>query len=697
MKNTQQNPAGHTAEQSAGKLYSVILPQSSDSGRAPAAAGETPQPRAAQKPKRKTAPKKDNPSVDAPAEKAGKLSAEAPAGRKTKPAAGAPAEKTAVRAASKKKPTAAEKPASKPPLISYARNRSEKSEAAHASKPRQSRQNGKSRASTLRIIPLGGIEEVGKNITAYEYKQDIIIVDCGLEFPDDELFGVDIVIPDFSYLISNRSRVRGIFITHGHEDHIGGLPYLLRELEVPIYGTKLTLGLIKAKLKESAIVNPDMVVIEPGQTISLGDFTVEPIHVNHSIPDAVGYAISCPVGTVVYTGDFKIDYTPITDKIIDLNRFAALGREGVLALLVDSTNAERPGYTPTERRVSLAINNLIHGAGKRRIIIASFASNIQRIQQIIDLASSVGRKVALSGRSMINYTEIAAELGYLKFDKDLLVDISEIPRYRDDELLIITTGSQGEPLSALSRMAAGSHRQVTVSDNDLIIISANPIPGNEKSVGKIVNALLKKGSEVIYESMYDVHVSGHACQEEIKTIIDLVKPQYYIPVHGEYKHLYKNAGLARLMGLDDKHIIIPEIGRVLEFSADGKLLTEETVPAGRVLVDGIGVGDVGNVVLRDRKQLSEDGMIVAVLSVDSNTGEIISGPDIISRGFVYVKESERLIEDAKDLIVRCAAQSWKSSRGDLSVMKTKVREALNEYMYGKTKRSPMVLPVIIGI
>lgn len=548
----------------------------------------------------------------------------------------------------------------------------------------------------LKIIPLGGIEEVGKNITAYEYKQDIIIVDCGLKFPDDELLGVDIVIPDFSYLVANKSKIRGIFVTHGHEDHIGGLPYLLRDIDVPIYATMLTIGLIKAKLSEVAINNANLVVIKPGQIIKTGEFTIEPINVNHSIPDAVSFAITTPIGTVVQTGDFKIDYTPISDKIIDLKRFGEIGRSGVLALLADSTNAERTGYTPTERKVGAALNSLISGAGNKRIIIASFASNLQRIQQIADLAKSVGRKIALSGRSMINYTEIASELGYLNIDKDIVVDISEISRYSDDKLIILTTGSQGEPLSALSRMAAGSHRQVTISSNDLIIISANPIPGNETSVNKIINALLKKGSEVIYESMYEVHVSGHACQEELKTMIDLVSPQYYIPVHGEYKHLSKNAKLASSMGLADKNIIIPEIGRVIEFTQNGVKLGE-VVPSGRVLVDGLGVGDVGNVVLRDRKHLAQDGLIVAVVSVDSNTGEIISGPDVISRGFVYVKESEQLIDGARDIIVKAINQSWLSNEMDWAAMKSKVRESLNEYMYVKTKRSPMILPVIMAI
>lgn len=550
----------------------------------------------------------------------------------------------------------------------------------------------------IKISFLGGLNEVGKNMTLFEYGEDMFLVDCGLAFPDQDMLGVDLVLPDFTYVERNADRIRGIVITHGHEDHIGGLPYLLKVLNVPVYGTNLTIGLIQGKLREHGLLNSATLnVIKPGDVITLGGFTVEAIHVNHSIPDALGLAIRCEGGTIVHTGDFKIDTTPIDGGMMDLGRLAEIGQEGVLCLMSDSTNAERPGFTESERKVGESFETLFRKAGNNRIIVATFSSNIHRVQQIMNVAESLGRKVALVGRSLENVVNISAELGYLNIPEGIVIDINMINRYPADKLVIITTGSQGEPMSALTRMAFSDHRKVEIHPNDYVIISATPIPGNEKTVSRVVNELMKLGADVVYERMYDVHVSGHACQEEIKTIIDLVKPQYYIPVHGEYKHLYKNAGLARLMGLDDKHIIIPEIGRVLEFSADGKLLTEETVPAGRVLVDGIGVGDVGNVVLRDRKQLSEDGMIVAVLSVDSNTGEIISGPDIISRGFVYVKESERLIEDAKDLIVRCAAQSWKSSRGDLSVMKTKVREALNEYMYGKTKRSPMVLPVIMGI
>ncbi len=571
--------------------------------------------------------------------------------------------------------------------------------AAVAKVATNKKKNAKAPAGeTLRIIPLGGLGEVGKNMTVYEYAGDIIIVDCGLKFPDDELLGVDIVIPDFTYLLNNRSRIRGMVITHGHEDHIGALPYFLRDISIPVYATKLTIGLIKAKFKEfPEITGLNLNVISFGQTIKLGAFSLESINVNHSIPDATAFAITCGAGTVIHTGDFKIDYTPISDRVINLPRFGEYGEKGVLALLTDSTNAERPGYTHTERTVGNTFDMLVNKAQRQRIIIASFASNIQRIQQIFNVASRNGRKVALSGRSVINYTEIAAELGYLKINEGVLIDISEINKYRDDQLIIITTGSQGEPLSALSRMAAGTHRQVSITPNDIIIISATPIPGNETSVNKTINSLLKLGSEVIYESMYDVHVSGHACQEEIKTMIDLVHPKYYIPIHGEYKHLMKNARLAEDMGIDKNNIIIPEIGNVISLSAAGCASGAETVPSGRVLVDGIGVGDVGSIVLRDRKHLAQDGLIVAVVSLDSKTGELISGPDIISRGFVYVREAEQLMEEARRTIVELLGRSSVTSVRDWPEIKIKIREALSELMYQRTKRSPMILPVIMEV
>ncbi len=551
---------------------------------------------------------------------------------------------------------------------------------------------------SLRITPLGGIGEVGKNMTLYECHGDAFIVDCGLMFPDDELFGVDIVIPDFTYALSRKEHIRGLIITHGHEDHIGAIPYFLRELDIPIYGSKLTIGLIKSKLEEFGLANSAKLrVVEIGDTVNFGCMKVETIRVNHSIPGAMALAIKTPFGTVVQTGDFKVDYTPVFDKTIDLVRFGQLGSEGVLALLSDSTNVERQGNSVTESNVGNALELLFSRAEGKRLIIASFASNIQRVQQIIDLAKRHGRKVALSGRSMINYTEIARELGYLKIDDDLLVSIDDIKRCRPSDLIIITTGSQGEPMSALSRMAAGTHKQVSIGKDDMIIISATPIPGNEKSVTRIINELLKLGSDVIYESMYETHASGHACQDELKLMMQLTKPEYFVPVHGEYKHLVKHANLAKSLGIDEKKVIIPEIGRVIEITKNG-VSCGRTVPSGRVLVDGLGVGDVGSVVLRDRKHLSQDGLLVVVATVDLDAHEIISGPDMISRGFVFVKDSEPLMVEARQLIretleTYCADPN-KRGRGDV---KMKIREELSRMMYQRTKRSPMILPVIMEI
>ncbi|MEA4911135.1 MAG: RNase J family beta-CASP ribonuclease [Oscillospiraceae bacterium] len=555
----------------------------------------------------------------------------------------------------------------------------------------------KVRDDALRIIPLGGIGEVGKNMTMYECRGDAFIVDCGLMFPDDELFGVDIVIPDFSYAVSRKEHIRGLIITHAHEDHIGAIPYFLRELDVPIYGSKLTIGLIKSKLGEFGLAeSAKLRVIEIGDTLQFGCMQVETVRVNHSIPGAMAVAIKTPFGTVVQTGDFKVDYTPVFDETIDLVRFGQLGSDGVLALLSDSTNVERPGNSVTESNVGNALEMLFSRAEGKRLIIASFASNIQRVQQIIDLAKRHGRKIALSGRSMINYTQIARELGYLKLEDDILVNIDDIRRYKPNDLIIITTGSQGEPMSALSRMSAGTHKQVSIGKDDMIIISATPIPGNEKSVTRIINELLKLGSDVIYESMYETHASGHACQDELKLMMQLTKPRYFIPVHGEYKHLVKHANLAKSLGIPEKNVIIPEIGRVIEFSADG-VTTAQTVPSGRVLVDGLGVGDVGSVVLRDRKHLSQDGLLVVVASVDMETHEIISGPDMISRGFVFVKESDELMADARRA-VRNILENYvaadKKGRGDV---KMKIREELGRMMFQRTKRSPMILPVIMEI
>ena len=518
-----------------------------------------------------------------------------------------------------------------------------------------------------------------------------------MAFPDEETPGIDIVIPDFTYLIKNKDKIKGLVLTHGHEDHIGAIPYLLKNFNVDIYGTRLTLGLVEGKLKEHKLLDTAKLnVVKPGDEITLGNIKVEFIHVNHSIPDAVGLAIKTPAGTIVQTGDFKIDTTPIDDRVIDLTRFAEIGRKGVLALLSDSTNAERPGYTMSERIVGESFSNLFKKAGKSRIIIATFSSNIHRIQQIIDAAVNYGRKVAVSGRSMLNVVNVASELGYLNLPDNVLIDIEQIKRYQPEQLVIITTGSQGEPLSALHRMAFSDHRNVEIMPDDMIIISATPIPGNEKLVGKVINELMKRGANVVYEKMYDVHVSGHACQEELKLLMSLVKPKYFIPVHGEQKHLYKHAQLAATMGIKKENILITSIGNVVELTANS-IKTVETVPAGRVLVDGLGVGDVGSIVLRDRKHLAEDGIIIVAITMDSVTGEIVSGPDVVSRGFVYVKESEELMSDVTTVAEDTLERLYMQNVRDWNVIKNRVRDAVSKYLYEQTRRSPMVLPIIMEI
>ena len=557
---------------------------------------------------------------------------------------------------------------------------------------------GTNNGQMLKIIPLGGIGEIGKNMTVYQCCGDSFIVDVGLSFPDDELFGVDIVIPDFTHIEEILPSVRGVVITHAHEDHIGALPYFLKNFNIPIYGTKLTIGLIKAKLEEHKLVETTKFnVIKAGQTVKFGCMSAEAIRVNHSIPDSIALAVRTPAGMVIQTGDFKIDYTPVYGDTIDLTRFAQLGSEGVLALLSDSTNAEKPGSSVTESNVGHALENLVNRAENKRLIIASFASNIQRIQQIIDLAQHHGRKIALSGRSMINYTEIALDLGYLKAEDDVIINIEDVNKYRSSDVIIVTTGSQGEPMSALSRMAAGSHRQINISSEDMIIISATPIPGNEKTINKVINDLLKLGSDVYYESMYETHASGHACQDELKLIIKLTKPKFFIPVHGEYKQLIKHAGVAKTVGVPQANVLIPEIGRVMEFK-NGSARLGSTVTAGRVLVDGFGVGDVGNTVLRDRKHLSQDGLMAVIVCLDPDSREIISGPDIISRGFVYVKEAEDLLDEAKEL-VRSILDRWSGAEGKFgrNDLKLRIREELSKLMYQRTKRSPMVLPVIMEV
>ena len=548
----------------------------------------------------------------------------------------------------------------------------------------------------IKVYFLGGLNEIGKNFTLYECQGDMVIVDCGLSFPDEDMPGVDSVIPDFAFVEKNRERIRGVVITHGHEDHIGAVPYLMKKLNVPVYGTALTIGLIEGKLKEHNLSSANLHVTPAGSHIQLGCMDVELIHVNHSIADAVALAIHSPAGTIVHTGDFKIDMTPAEGAMIDLCRFAELGKEGVLALLADSTNAERPGYTQTEQTVNNSLDSLFMRAEGKRIIVATFASSISRVQMIINCAVKYGRKVALSGRSMVNVMGIASELGYLHIPDGVLIDLNLINRYEPGQLVLITTGSQGEPMSALTRMAFSDHRQVAINPNDFIIISARPIPGNEKTVGAVVDELLKQDCTVIYESMYDVHVSGHACQEELKMMQALTKPKYFIPVHGEQKHLRKHAGLAMAMGRPRENIFIGDIGNVLELSEEHMKQLPD-VPAGDVLVDGLGVGDVGSIVLRDRKHLSEDGLIVAVCSIDAQSGKVVSGPDIVSRGFVYVRESEALMDEARDLVYNTLEECAREHVRDWSGMKQRIKDELSRFLYQKTRRSPMILPIIMEV
>ena len=643
-----------------------------------------------------------NKTIEQPAEKAAKQSR----GRRPqqrKPAAAQSAKKTGQprqsRAPKSEKAQNTEKTAQKAPAKSAPKQVEKAADVVRRTfqrRPRQSAKQGGA-AVPVHLYPLGGLGEVGKNITLYECGQDMIMVDCGLVFPDSDMFGIDLVIPDFTFAVQNKDRIRGVIITHGHEDHIGSLPYLLKEFNVPVYATRLTIGLIKNKLEEHGLLgSTKLVEITPRRKFKLGCFTIEPIHVNHSIPDAVAFAIECPAGVILHTGDFKVDYTPISGGPTDLATIAEYGQRGVLALLADSTNAERPGFTATEHKVGEAFATLFRRAEKKRIIIATFASNVYRIQQIIDLAVAAGRRVAVSGRSMVNNTEMAMELGYLHVPEGVLIDIDEIDRFPPEKVVLITTGSQGEPLSALSRMASGSHRQVHVGEGDFIIISATPIPGNEKMVTKVVNGLLLLGAEVIYERMYDVHVSGHACQEEQKLMLTLAKPQYFLPVHGEYKHLKKHAQTAEAVGIDPKNIYIGANGEHIILSKDAMKIGEP-VPAGAVMVDGLGVGDVGNVVMRDRRHLSEDGLVIVVAAVQSTTGKLVSGPDIVSRGFVYVRESEHLIDGAreqvKDLFTRLEAEHVR----DWGSVKTRIRETVSSYLYRRTKRSPMILPILMEV
>lgn len=576
-------------------------------------------------------------------------------------------------------------------------SKSPKSRASSARKHSRSTVKKSASENSVRIVFLGGLNQIGKNIMAIECNDDIIIVDCGMSFPDGEMLGVDLVIPDFSYLESNRERIKGLVITHGHEDHIGSIPYLLRKINVPIYATPLTVGLITSKLKEHRLVGSTKLnTVNAGETITLGCMSVEFIRVNHSIPDAVGLAIRTPAGTIVHTGDFKIDCTPSRGEMIDLARFAEIGKEGVLAFMADSTNAERPGYTMTERKIDQSFERLFQKAGDKRIIIATFASNIGRLQQIINCAAKYGKKVAFSGRSMINNVAIAQQMKYIEAPDGLIIDIDLITKYAKNEVVLITTGSQGEPMSALHRMAFSEHKKVEVGPEDFIIISATPIPGNEKTVGAVINGLMKLGCEVVYESMYEIHVSGHACQEELKIMQGIIKPKYFIPVHGERRHLVKHASLALDMGMPEENVFVGETGDILEIS-ESSMKKVGQVPLELVLVDGIGVGDVGSIVLRDRKHLGEDGLIVLVATLDSSDKHVIAGPDIVSRGFVYVRESEHLMEEARRVALRtlenCASQKVR----DWSLIKNKVKDDLYKLFHGKTRRNPVILPIIMEV
>ena len=551
-------------------------------------------------------------------------------------------------------------------------------------------------AEKLKIISLGGLNEIGKNMTVYEYGGDMIVVDVGMGFPDDDMYGIDVVIPDFTYLIKNKEKIRGIFLTHGHEDHIGSIPYLLRSINAPIYATRMTAGLVKLKLEEHRLLDKTkLITCEAGEVVKAGRFSVEFIHVNHSIADAVAFAIKTPVGLCVHTGDFKIDSTPIQGGMIDLARLGELGKAGVLALLCDSTNVERPGYTKSERCVGASFDALFRGCDQR-IIVTTFASNVDRIQQIVSVAATYGRKVAVTGRSMENAMKVSTELGYMNVPEGTLVDVNHIKSLPKDKICIVTTGSQGETMSALTRMAFSTHRQVDIQAGDRIIISASAIPGNENAIGNVINELYRKGAEVVNERTGQLHVSGHACQDELKIIHALVKPKFFIPLHGEQRHLKIHAKLAQEMGMHPNHILISDIGKVMEFTPNSAKING-TVPAGRVFVDGYGVGDVGSVVLRDRKHLAEDGMIVVVTSMSGEDGSVVSGPDIITRGFVYVKESEELMEELRRVAVEALERCHRSNTTDWATIKGEIKNDLSGFLYKKTKRNPMILPVIMEV
>jgi len=550
-------------------------------------------------------------------------------------------------------------------------------------------------AAKLQIIPLGGLGEIGKNMTVIRYGDDIIVIDCGLMFPEDEMLGIDLVIPDITYLLDNRDLVRAIVLTHGHEDHIGALPYVLKQLNVPIYGTRLTLGILEGRLKENNVSVTTQVAVKAGDQIQIGPFKLGFIRVSHSIADAVAISIKTPIGTIVHSGDFKFDQTPVDGKVTDFHRFAELGDQGVLVLLADSTNAERPGYTPSEKVVGVTFDETFRHA-KDRIIIATFSSNVHRIQQAIDTACKYDRKVAVLGRSMVNVVNIATELGYITMPEGVLIEVDEINNYPSSRIVIMTTGSQGEPMSALTRMAMSDHKKVDIVPGDTIIISASPIPGNEKMVSRTIDHLFRQGAEVIYESGSGIHVSGHPSQEELKLLQNLIRPKFFIPVHGEYRHLVKHAKLAQEMGMPRENIFVAENGQVLEFTADKGAIVSK-VTAGKVLVDGLGVGDVGNIVLRDRRQLSQDGILIVVITMDKQRACVVAGPDIVSRGFVYVRESEQLMDDAKDKVKQALEKCEQSGVTEWATIKSNVRDALGKYLYEKTRRRPMILPIIMEV
>jgi ribonuclease J len=558
--------------------------------------------------------------------------------------------------------------------------------------------NNKKYKSKLKVIPLGGLGEIGKNLTVFEYEDEIVIIDCGMLFPDEELLGIDIVLPDITYLLKNKDKVKGIFITHGHEDHIGGLPYILKEINVPIYGTKLTLGLIESKLEENKIIRDcTLNMVKPGDIIEIGNFKMEFIRTNHSIADSVSIALHTPVGIIVHTGDFKIDFTPIDGEVIDLSRYAQLGKRGVLLLMADSTNATRRGYTMSEKTVGESLDKIFAKAdGDGRVIVATFASSIHRVQQIANASVKNGRKIAFSGRSMERISEVAMSLGYLFIPKEMLINLKDINKYPKENITIITTGSQGEPMAALTRIAAGNHKSIQIEKGDTVIVSSTPIPGNKKAVSNVINDLIEKGAKVIYGEIEDIHVSGHACEEELRLIHALLKPKFFVPVHGEYRHLISHAKIAESMGMDKSNIFILEIGNVLELSRNMAKVVGN-VPSGRVLVDGIGVGDVGNVVLRDRKSLAEDGIITIVTAIDKVNRTIISGPDVVTRGFVYVKESEDLIRNIRKIATKSIERCLDNNITQWSDIKNNIRKEVDTFIYSKIKRKPMILPVITEI